>query len=464
VTPAPACAAEDIGQLAWQVARSELLGLAALALLAPLFWFPWRWPCLTLAALAVIPVCWAAAWRSRGHFVSRGGLEAKLVFVLLATCVATIPIVDWQLGLPKVLGMALGIAMVTAVSNAISSHRGLGWALLALAGVALVLAALGAVSAQWVTGKIVVLDWLASRLPALARRLSPAGNQGGINPNELAGALVLVFPVLLVQVCALAEERGWRPWHWPRRSAVRCAALLFVSSIVFGMMALTQSRSGLIGIAAECTMLGGALAIKSVASHRLPLAVRAAVLPIYAGIVSIGSWFAWRTVERWSRSTGSADALSTFEARRELWIRGWYMVQDFAYTGIGLGQFNPILHRMYPPFLLPPDQFVPHAHNVYLEYALELGVPGAVAFAFLVLAFFRQCWRAVRSTDPLLRWTGLGLVLGMIGFMVYGLTDAIAPGARGGLVMWIVLGLGTASGNLAGITRAGEAPDNGGSP
>ena len=32
----------------------------------------------------------------------------------------------------------------------------------------------------------------------------------------------------------------------------------------------------------------------------------------------------------------------------------------------------------------------------------------------------------------------------MLGFLAYGLTDAIAPGARGGLVLWIGLGLGAA--------------------
>jgi putative inorganic carbon (HCO3(-)) transporter len=125
------------------------------------------------------------------------------------------------------------------------------------------------------------------------------------------------------------------------------------------------------------------------------------------------------------------------------------MLQDFAFTGIGLGQFDRVLHALYVPLLNGPLEVVPHAHNLFLEYALELGIPGAVAAMFLVVAFFRQCLRAARSSDPLVRWVGIGLGIGMLGYFVYGSVDAIAPGARAGIVLWIVLGLGAAVGNIA---------------
>jgi putative inorganic carbon (hco3(-)) transporter len=135
--------------------------------------------------------------------------------------------------------------------------------------------------------------------------------------------------------------------------------------------------------------------------------------------------------------------------RLELWDRAGYMLRDFPFTGIGLGQFNPVLHAVYTPFLVGPDTFVPHAHNMYIEYALELGIPGAVAFGLLVLASVRGCCRAMRSANARLHWTGLGIALGLLAFLIYGLTDAIAPGARAGIVLWTLLGLGGAIGTLA---------------
>jgi putative inorganic carbon (HCO3(-)) transporter len=134
------------------------------------------------------------------------------------------------------------------------------------------------------------------------------------------------------------------------------------------------------------------------------------------------------------------------------------MLHDFPFTGIGLGQFDSVFKALYAPVRIPDDLFIAHAHNLLLQYAVELGVPGVLACALLGLAFFRQVWIAIRADDPLLRWTGLGLALGVLGFLVYGLTDAIAPGARGGLLLWVVLGLGAAVGRVAQIAADQPPP------
>src|SRR5437867_3122360 len=81
---------------------------AALMVVLPLFWFPARLPLLTLVALPVLPLVVVAALRSATPGVVRSGLERPLVVVLLATCLAAAPVADWQLGLPKLLGVAFG--------------------------------------------------------------------------------------------------------------------------------------------------------------------------------------------------------------------------------------------------------------------------------------------------------------------------------------------------------------------
>ena len=187
---------------------------------------------------------------------------------------------------------------------------------------------------------------------------------------------------------------------------------------------------------------------------RAPLVCRVGVPLAWLSAVALGAWGGWQLAVRWLSPANGTDVLNTLDFRMEMWNRAGYMIQDFAFTGIGLGQFNPVLHGLYVPFLVAPETFVPHAHNVFLEYALELGIPGAVAFGALVVAFFRLCWRASRASDRTVQWTALGLGLGLIGFLVYGLTDAIAPGARAGLVVWVVLGLGGAMGNLTARSPA----------
>ena len=90
------------------------------------------------------------------------------------------------------------------------------------------------------------------------------------------------------------------------------------------------------------------------------------------------------------------------------------------------------------------ENFVPHAHNLYLAYATELGLPGLAAFLVLEARFMRSCLLSLRAWRGQLGWAAAGLVSAMLGFLVYGLTDAIGPGARAGLVLWIGLGLGAA--------------------
>jgi putative inorganic carbon (HCO3(-)) transporter len=184
-----------------------------------------------------------------------------------------------------------------------------------------------------------------------------------------------------------------------------------------------------------------------------------------------GLWGTLATVHSSLASGATSSAsLDTLSGRLELWSRSLSMVRDFGLTGIGLGQFDRVLHLLYASDLVALDQFVPHAHNLYLAYAVELGIPGALAFALLVILVFKGCIQAVRSADPLLRRVGSGLISAQVAFLVFGLSDAIAPGARGGLIWWILLGLGAAVSRLSARSEAlghaatPEPPRSAGSP
>jgi O-antigen ligase len=66
---------------------------------------------------------------------------------------------------------------------------------------------------------------------------------------------------------------------------------------------------------------------------------------------------------------------ATLASRWEVWQRGVMMVRDFPYTGIGIGTYNTIAHLLYPFFIAAPDEVVPHAHNQFLQVAVDLGMP-----------------------------------------------------------------------------------------
>lgn len=424
------------------------LHLAGLFLVAPAFWFPWKSPAITLLLLPVIPAIWLAAWYLRRRVVLTASLGWPLLCTLIASVVATTPVIDWQLGLPKVLGIALGASTLVAIPHVVTSRRAVPLMVMVLSANAALLVALGLFGVERKDALGPHLDSALQWLPMLFRNVVPNTTHGRINPNELAGVLLLLVPVLLAQAFGVL---------WRGRQCIhsRCALLTGIASL--GIVLLTQSRSGIIGGMSGLALLAGFASLGSRLSGRLFLRICVSLLAGYISAVLFVVLALRQQMLSWSYSVGETGIATTLASRVELWDRATRMLQDFPFTGIGPGQFNPELQVFYPPFLEPPGQFMPHAHNAFLQYALDIGLPGATALAAVAIVFFRQCARAVDTDDPLLRWTGLGLAIGLLSFLAYGFTDAVALGARGGLMLWIVLGAGIAVGNAAREERMTRA-------
>ena len=68
---------------------------------------------------------------------------------------------------------------------------------------------------------------------------------------------------------------------------------------------------------------------------------------------------------------------------------------------------------MYPYFLLGPEAQVPHAHNNSLQVAVDLGIPGLVAYLALLASFGLCAWQVYRSSEShSIRLLAAGLVAG----------------------------------------------------
>jgi putative inorganic carbon (HCO3(-)) transporter len=124
----------------------------------------------------------------------------------------------------------------------------------------------------------------------------------------------------------------------------------------------------------------------------------------------------------------------------EIWNRALYAIQDVPFTGWGLGTFREVIWVLYPLFTISPGTDLAHAHNVFLQVALDTGLPGLVAYLALLSVAGIVGWRMARR-DETLRPLALGLLAGLAALHVYGLTDALAPGSKPGLTFWMALGL-----------------------
>jgi len=146
----------------------------------------------------------------------------------------------------------------------------------------------------------------------------------------------------------------------------------------------------------------------------------------------------------------SAFSLDTLEGRQEVWSRAIYGIEDFPLTGMGMNTFRHIMPVLYPVFSISPDYDIGHAHNEFAQVALDLGIPGLIAFIALYIGTFWmlfQIWRArspqILSTTGVFpkRWLALGLGTGLLAHLLYSLTDAIPLGSKYGLLFWMLIGL-----------------------
>lgn len=370
-----------------------------------------------LVAFALIVLMWLARWRVTGALTRRTLFDVPILLLLAWLPVSFSVTVDPALSLPKVYGILLGVAFFYAITNAIRTRddlqRATLWLVLACAGITLV----GLVGTDWAQDKIVSAAFIYDHLPRVIQGI-PRSIAGGVARNGVGGTLAFTIPLL----AALAFGRTTDDRRPSSVISHRSSVIVLVLSLI--TLALTQSRGGILGT------LAGLLVVAVWRERRIAWLIGAGALALGA-FVALGYGnalleFVWRMDARHA----------TLASRWEVWQRGLMMVRDFPYTGIGIGTYNTIAHLLYPFFIAAPDEVVPHAHNQFLQVAVDLGIPGLIAYIGLLSAFGVSAWRAYHIQHEA-RALVIGLVAGMIAHHVFGLTDAFMLGTKPGIVMWV---------------------------
>lgn len=421
---------------------------------APFLLFPTVQPKGTGIALVLLAVWWLLRWAIRREpwplTPFNGAMLLFTLMVLIGFRVSLFP----DLTIPKVASLILGLAVFRAIAFAAGSERSLSQALLLFFLIGLGILVIGVLGSEW-GEKVSLLSRWAQKIPRLVPRL-PESQAEAVHPNQLAGVLTLYLPV------ALSIGLGWRP------SRRIWSVLAFIGSILFpllvaGILILTQSRSGwmggIAGVALTLALWGGALPRTSwrkwVCWGILAIGIGAVLI----GLIRIGPEGLRNLWEEPAIET-PVGPLNTLEFRKEVWRWAWMGIQDFPLTGCGLGTFRRIGRVLYPfnPATVSPDYDIAHAHNIFLQTALDLGLPGLVAYLALLMTALALCWRVACLAPPPtpsgaaarggVRPLALGLAAGLVALHVYGLTDALALGSKPAVAFWYALGLVAALGRM----------------
>jgi O-antigen ligase len=96
-------------------------------------------------------------------------------------------------------------------------------------------------------------------------------------------------------------------------------------------------------------------------------------------------------------------------------------------------------------YALTGIEAAPHAHNLYLQIAVEMGVFALIAFLIFIFLFaqfsFSFCKSAMNRSNKLL---SLGIFCGVLALLIQGMTDYVWYNYRVFLLFWMIVGLGVA--------------------
>ncbi len=398
-----------------------------LLLAAPWLLFPELLPAATVVALLALALVWLLTLALDRAALPRTPFTLAFVLLGVALAVGILVSADPAETLPKATGVVLGLALWRFVVVAVGRRRHVAVVVGLLLFICLGFSVTGVLSLRELP-----------KIPALTaanpfRNLAVPGlAQLSTHPNQLAALISFFLPLLV----SLLAGRGPRPSRHLWRVALALVALLVVAILV-----LTQSRGGWIATAAglfALAALWAAVLPPSRARRGLRLVIAVGVLAALAVVVWIGPTTLW---ELWLNPPAdtAVGTLRTLGVRRAIWPWAATAIADFPFTGVGLGAFRQVVFRLYP---LPPwpDYDLGHAHNIFLQTALDTGLTGLVAYLAVLFVAAAVGWRVARR-DPGFRAISLGLLAGLVALHVFGLADALVLGAKPAIVFWFALGL-----------------------
>jgi len=420
------------GVASW-IASHELwfLAIAAPFLLFPVGW----WPFL---ALGLIALTWLCRWIATGRLSVSTGVDIPIAIILLMALVGYSISIAPALSETRLWSLILGVAVFYGTANSFNSEKQTWTATSILTVLMLGIAGISLLGTDWQQTRLVEAPWLYDRLPSLIRGLPNSGvpRASDLIQPRFVGITMGVFVAVFLALLFFSRNRNQR------------LLSLVVVILGIGTLLLTQTLAGLAGVLAAVLFL---------AVWRSRWFLVAILLGLASGLAALLTSNPIQIIQYLlsvDNSMGIAVAL-----RLDMWSRALAMIRDMPFTGIGLNTFPVIQTNFYPGFLLGPE---PHAHNLFLQTALDLGLPGLAAFLWLLIAWAYSVWRKYQSSvNHEYRILLLGLIAGVLSYFVAGFIDAMMLGAKPSVVFWILLGIGAAPlGLLDPVKNAAQVKNN----
>ncbi|MEZ4672673.1 MAG: O-antigen ligase family protein [Caldilineaceae bacterium] len=285
--------------------------------------------------------------------------------------------------------------------------------------------------------------WIQARQPVWGEGIA-------LHENLFAGVLIGLLPVAVVTL--------WQMWH--QQHPAKYWSLIGTIVGAFALL-LTFSRGAWLGL------LGGSLLAaylhwrtnqrlntqrkqayqrqvirrRQQQAHRRQSALMAKPLALLDRILSDWSFCDWLiglglfgvivtvvgvtfspTFHAWLLQPIAGTYLEmTINSRLAVWLDTVPLIQDYLYTGSGLGS-TPMVLATYVYLLHVP--YLNHAHSLYLQIMVEQGLPGLIGFVGMIIGSCSLGLLWLRQGSSVDRLYAAGALAAQFALLIYGGTDA----------------------------------------
>ncbi|RQW63888.1 O-antigen ligase family protein [Vibrio viridaestus] len=228
--------------------------------------------------------------------------------------------------------------------------------------------------------------------------------------NYLLMTLCMGFGLIVTQLYQtpsgswFVRIRRWTESALSRKMFIRLCLVVMVIALV-----LTRSRMGNTAFFLS-SILTGITAL--IFYKRIPRSLIILIVSILAiDTFIIGSTFG---IDKVAQRIEASSAQT--ETRDEVVKWGLTIVKDFPLTGTGLGSF----YSIFPKYTKYNIGYYDYAHNEYLQFAIECGLPALLLLAFIVLmSLFKNVQTISKRNSKTMKGTALGCFMAIVGMMIH---------------------------------------------